>query len=70
MAAAYQASVGNVVAGGIFATCQSAMMGGYGVVRILNLVRLGAMGAAGAGFAFFQSGDRTASAPAGKKSHE
>ncbi|KAG9192741.1 hypothetical protein G6011_11475 [Alternaria panax] len=40
-AAAIQAGIGNIVAGSIFATCTSAMMGGYGAVFVFGGAWLG-----------------------------
>lgn len=41
-AAAYQASAGPMVAKGVFATLQSAGMGGYGVAAVHGATRVGA----------------------------
>lgn len=39
LAAGAQAGVGNIAAGGIFATIQSAAMGGYGVAAVAGAVQ-------------------------------
>ncbi|KAI1197424.1 hypothetical protein F5X97DRAFT_302111 [Nemania serpens] len=40
IAACVQAMIGNVVAGGIFATLQSAAVLGYGVARVVGVIRI------------------------------
>jgi len=50
-AAALQASAGNVAAGGVFATLQSAAMGGYGSTAVHVVIRGGSLVMGGLGAA-------------------
>ncbi|EDU51537.1 hypothetical protein PtrSN002B_009322 [Pyrenophora tritici-repentis] len=51
IAAGLQAGIGNVVAGSLFATCTSAMMGGSGAVIIFGGIGIGTFATVGGGLA-------------------